>query len=125
MAPLALALIVLATSSPDTSGDSLSGSKRPVTAVRTADSIVARLSRRDVSVAGDRFGIYLDPYHDRRSGYYFLVSAAGTMLDGTLQNDSWDDSSWDGVWEGKAHIDSLGWTVEMRIPYSQLRFEKS
>src|SRR5438128_6279835 len=61
------------------------------------DSIVARLSRRDVSVAGDRFGIYLDPYHDRRSGYYFLVSAAGTMLDGTLQNDSWDDSSWDGV----------------------------
>ncbi|HKJ32809.1 MAG TPA: DUF5916 domain-containing protein, partial [Balneolales bacterium] len=31
---------------------------------------------------------------------------------------------WDGVWQGKAHIDSDGWTVEMRIPYSQLRFQK-
>jgi len=48
------------------------------------DSIVARLSRRDESVPSDRFGVYLDPYHDERSGYYFLVNAAGTQFDGTL-----------------------------------------
>src|SRR5262245_33551759 len=41
------------------------------------DSILARLSRRDVSVQSDRFGLYLDPYHDKRSGYYFLINAAG------------------------------------------------
>ena len=86
------------------------------------DSIVARLSRRDASIASDRFALYLDPYHDRRSGYYFMVNAAGTLYDGTLSNDVEDDKSWDGVWAGAARIDDRGWTVEMRIPFSQLRF---
>src|SRR5262245_45745171 len=86
------------------------------------DSILARLSRRDVSVPADRFSVYLDPYHDRRSGYYFLVNAAGTLFDGTLSNDGWEDPSWDGVWDAKVHRDEQGWAVEMRIPYSQLRF---
>jgi hypothetical protein len=89
------------------------------------DSIVARLGRRDDYTGGDRFTFYVDPYHDRRSGFYFAIDAAGTMADGTLYNDDWDSSSWDGVWEGKAHIDSLGWTAEMRVPYSQLRFAKA
>jgi len=86
------------------------------------DSIVARLGRRDAQLDSDRFTVFLDPYHDRRSGFYFGVNAAGTLYDGTLYNDDWDDNSWDGVWEGRARVDSLGWTVELRIPYSQLRF---
>ena len=89
------------------------------------DSILKRLSRRDVSIPADRFSIYLDPYHDRRSGYYFLINAAGTLFDGTVSNDGWEDGSWDGVWEGKAHVDDKGWTAEMRIPYSQLRFQSA
>jgi hypothetical protein len=88
------------------------------------DSIVARLARRDASIASDRFAVYLDPHHDRRSGYYFMVNAAGTLYDGTLSNDVEDDASWDGVWQGSARTDAHGWTVEMRIPYSQLRFPK-
>ncbi len=88
------------------------------------DSILARLARRDVSVAADRFALFLDPFHDRRNGYYFLINAAGTLYDGTLFNNDWDESSWDGVWEGKAKIDREGWTAEMRIPYSQLRFTR-
>ena len=82
------------------------------------DSILARLTRRDWFVPGDQFALFLDPLHDKRSGYYFMMSAAGTQFDGTLLNDSWDDDSWDGVWEGKAKVDSLGWTAEMRIPYT-------
>jgi hypothetical protein len=89
------------------------------------DSITAVLARRDVSVTADRLCIYLDPYLDRRSGYYFMVTAAGQLLDGTLFNDNWDDSSWDAVWEGRARRDDKGWTAEMRIPYSQLRFRKA
>src|SRR5262249_10288630 len=77
------------------------------------ESILVRLSRRDVSVAADRFAVYLDPFHDRRSGYYFLVNAAGTLFDGTLSNDGREDDSWDGVWQAKVRIDSLGWTAEM------------
>jgi hypothetical protein len=89
------------------------------------DSIVARLCRRDQGSRSDEFTVYLDPYHDRRSGYFFVISAAGTLRDGILYNDGWDDDSWDGVWQGRARIDSTGWTAEMRIPYSQLRFKKS
>src|SRR5262245_22977699 len=89
------------------------------------DSIVARLCRRDENARSDEFTLYLDPYHDRRSGYWFVISAAGTLRDGILYNDGWDDNSWDGVWQGRSRIDSTGWTAEMRIPYSQLRFKKS
>jgi hypothetical protein len=89
------------------------------------DSILARLTRRDVSIPADRFCVYLDPLCDRRSGYYFQIGAAGTLFDGTLYNDGWEDNSWDGVWEGKAKIDAKGWTAEMRVPYSQLRFAKA
>jgi hypothetical protein len=88
------------------------------------DSILARLTRRDFDVPCDRFTVYLDPLYDRRSGYYFTVSAAGTLFDGTLYNDSWNDNSWDGVWMGRARRDAQGWTAEMRIPFSQVRFKQ-
>jgi hypothetical protein len=89
------------------------------------DSIVARLARRDNFASADRFMVFLDPYHDKRSGFYFAVNAAGTLYDGVLYNDDWDTDEWNGVWQGSAQRTSDGWTVEMRIPYSQLRFKKS
>ncbi|RKY92130.1 MAG: hypothetical protein DRQ01_06715, partial [Ignavibacteriae bacterium] len=89
------------------------------------DSIIARLSRRDNLEHSDFFAVGLDPYHDKRSGYFFVVNAAGTLIDGVLFNDTYDDDSWDAVWEGEAAIDDLGWTAEMRIPFSQLKFNKS
>src|SRR5258708_18133280 len=85
-------------------------------------SLVARRARRDQGTNSDRFQVFIDPYHDKRSGFYFGVTAAGTLHDGTLFNDEWDDDSWDGVWEGKVTRDATGWTAELRIPYSQLRF---
>ncbi|MEJ2103038.1 MAG: DUF5916 domain-containing protein [Ignavibacteriaceae bacterium] len=89
------------------------------------DSIIARLTRRDEIVDCDQITLALDPYHDKRSGYYFSLSAAGTQSDGVLYNDSWDDDSWDGVWEGKVNKDDEGWTAEMKIPFSQMRFNRS
>ncbi len=86
------------------------------------DSIVKRLGRRDQPLQADRFYFYLDPYHDKRSGYYFGMNAAGTFYDGTIYNDAIFDATWDGVWEGNTNIDEKGWSVEMRIPFSQLRF---
>jgi hypothetical protein len=88
------------------------------------DSMVIRLSRRDAGGNSDAFGFFIDPYHDRRSGFYFGLDAAGTLYDGVLLNDDWDDNSWDGVWEGKVLTDDKGWTAEMRIPFSQLRFQE-
>jgi Domain of unknown function (DUF5916) len=88
------------------------------------DSVVARLARRDRFISSDIFYFFLDPYYDRRTGFYFAVNAAGTLYDGVLYNDDWDDSNWDGVWDAKIQRDTEGWTVEMRIPYSQLRFHQ-
>lgn len=86
------------------------------------DSIVARLARRDNGSGSDDFIVCLDTFRDRRTGYYFGITAAGTLLDGVLLNDGWDDDSWDGVWSGRVRRDSQGWTAELRIPFSQLRF---
>src|SRR5205814_41688 len=86
------------------------------------DSVIARLARRDNDSHSDVFAVMLDPFHDKRTGYYFIVSAAGTLMDGVLLNDGWDDGSWDGVRQARAHRDTQGWTCEMRIPFSQLRF---
>jgi hypothetical protein len=91
---------------------------------RSPDSVMAQLARRDRIVSADRFIVFLDSYHDRRTGFFFGINAAGTLYDGTLYNDDCDSDTWDGVWEGSAARDSLGWTAELRIPYSQLRFQR-
>jgi len=86
------------------------------------DSIISRIGRRDADLDADWFYFGLDSYHDKRTGFFFGVYSGGTISDGTLYNDSWDDNSWDGVWDSATLIDEQGWTVEMRIPYSQIRF---
>ncbi len=87
-------------------------------------AIKALLGRRDSDLASDAFTVYLDPYNDKRTGFYFGISAGGTLTDGTLFNDDWNSNSWDGIWEGKAQQTENGWTVEYRIPLSQLRFKQ-
>ena len=86
------------------------------------DRIVKRLSRRDQSAEADRFSLYLDPRRDRLTGVRFEVSAAGVQSDEIIYNDTWMDDSWDAVWLSAVHHDEQGWSVEMRIPFSELRF---
>jgi len=85
--------------------------------------IVGRLGRRDDFVDSDWFTFSIDPYYDRRSGYLFAVNPSGTTVDRALFNDEDQDPAWDGVWESAAHIDQTGWTVEIKIPFDQLRFK--
>ena len=54
--------------------------------------------------------------------YKFRVTAANVQEDSVLYNDSWTDDSWDAVWQSEVSIDDQGWTAELRIPLSQLRF---
>ncbi len=87
------------------------------------DSIIAVLGRRDAMTASDYISLSVDSYHDKRTGFRFELSAAGTMGDMTVFADGeQQDRSWDAIWEGKARIDSLGWVAEYRIPLSQLRY---
>ena len=87
-----------------------------------AGAIARQRSRRDAIVDADRFTLYLDPNHDHLTGVAFTVTAAGVQRDTALSNDVVEDDSWDAVWASAVHVDERGWTVEMRVPFSQLRF---
>jgi len=91
---------------------------------RDPSKIQAPVSRRDNAAQAEHVWISLDTYLDRRTAYSFGVSAAGTKLDFYHpRDDEYEvDGSFDPVWEAKTQRDSLGWTAEMRIPFSQLRF---
>jgi hypothetical protein len=86
------------------------------------DSIIAPYFRRDDFVPSDFAGVILDPFNDHRTGYEFVITPSGAIMDATMANDGEEDASWDGVWEGRVRRDPQGWTCEMRIPFSQLRF---
>ena len=86
--------------------------------------ILKRLGRRDSQTDSDWFMVAVDPYFDKRSGYAFYTNPAGCITDAALSNDVNDDDSWDGIWENKAAVTSEGWTVEIRIPFNQIRFPK-
>src|SRR6478672_11896168 len=93
--------------------------------------IIAPVSRRDQlldsngnngsfnSLTSDKLIVVLDPYHNKIDQAWFEVNPAG------VRGDQFNgDPSWDPIWEAATRVDSLGWTAEMRIPYSQLRFSQ-
>ena len=88
----------------------------------TNGQVSSRLGRRDSSLPGsDWFTVSLDSYHDHLTGFRFSVNPDGVRRDEKLSADD-EDESWDPVWQAAATRDAQGWTVEMRIPLSQLRF---
>jgi len=86
------------------------------------EKIVRRMSRRD-GFAGDWVEINFDSYFDKRTAFSFTISASGVKSDEFISSDgnNWD-SNWNPIWHGKTSIDSLGWTAEIRIPLTQLRY---
>jgi hypothetical protein len=89
------------------------------------DSIVNRLTRRD-EADGDLVGIIVDSFHDLRTGFLFGVSSAGVKYDHMFTSDGQnEDSSWDPNWWVKTSVNKEGWVAEMKIPLSQVRFEKN
>ena len=80
------------------------------------------VARRDTYVECDWFGLLLDPLHDHRSGCEFFVNPDGVQYDAVISNDNQEDTSWDAVWQSAVSVDSGGWSAEIRIPLSQLRF---
>jgi len=86
------------------------------------DSIAARLGRRDTNPSSDWLYINLDTFNDDRNGFSFSINPAGVLGDSKLFNDGWNDDSWNAVWDAATRIDEKGWVVEVRIPFSQLKF---
>ena len=96
--------------------------------VKSSPRIVqAPVSRRDNISQAEHIWISLDSYRDRRTAYSFGVTASGVRGDWYHPADSETniDMSFDPVWEAEARQTADGWTSEMRIPFSQLRFNAS
>lgn len=98
--------------------------------------IMRTLGRRDFVNQADWFVVSIDSYFDRKTAYVFAVSAAGVQFDGIRSGSGRGgggggggirgvDRSWDAVWASSARIGAGGWAVEMRIPYSMLRFPEA
>ena len=87
-------------------------------------AVQAPMSRPDDGEQAEYIQIELDTYLDRRTAYMFGVTASGVRLDHFHPSDNEDDtdSQYEPVWRAKTSIDARGWTAELWIPFSQLRF---
>jgi hypothetical protein len=101
-----------------------------------SEPVVATEMRRDADrlFDEDNFQVILDTFHDSRNGYMFLTTPLGAKLEqqvfdegegggrGTTAN---INRNWDGVWDAAARIVNDGWTAEISIPFSTVRFVPS
>lgn len=95
---------------------------------RDPKELARAVTRRDGYGNSEKFTITFDPQMDRRTAVGFGVSVAGVRSDFRHTQD--DDmrgreSQFDPVWTAATQEDASGWTAEMRIPFSQLRFPKA
>lgn len=88
-------------------------------------AIRAHLSDRDSAWNDDFVGVVLDTFNDERRAFEFFVKPLGVQMD--LCNDDVgqdEDPSWDAIWDSAGRITEEGYTVELAIPFQQLRFPK-
>jgi hypothetical protein len=84
------------------------------------DSILHELGNRDDGdLNADGFRFVIDPYNKRQDAFDFGVSAAGVQADSKFS-----DATFNAVWESAVRITDKGWSLEMKIPYSAIRFPK-
>lgn len=89
---------------------------------RSKDSISKELVGRDVVGVNDFVGVIFDTYNDKINGSGFYVTPYGEQFDAKYSGSGREDDSWNAVWHSEARIHDDGWSFEMRIPYSALRF---
>jgi hypothetical protein len=88
--------------------------------------IRAHLRDRDAMFNDDWVGVMLDTFNDNRRGYELAINPLGVQGDiirDESNSENQEDSSWDGLWESAGRITADGYDVEVRIPFSTLRFQ--
>src|SRR5688572_2407128 len=91
---------------------------------RNPRDIRALVTRRDREGSSEQLVVSLDTHRDKRTAYTFSVTPAAVRIDYFHGGDFETQRNYDynPVWETSTNIDSLGWTAEIRIPFTQLRF---
>jgi hypothetical protein len=89
------------------------------------DKISKIMARRD-NFAGDMIFIEFDSHFDKQTDYLFAASASGAKSDAAMSADGQnEDDNWNPIWYMKTSVDDKGWCAEMKIPFTQLRFDKN
>lgn len=93
------------------------------------DNLPSALTRRDGFGRAEHLTVSLDAFYDRRTASSFTITSGNGRRDYLNTRDAEDfrarDYTWNPVWEAKAVLDSIGWSAEFRIPFSQLRFSSA
>ncbi len=84
--------------------------------------IVRAAGRRDSTPTADLLEVAIDSAYDRRSAYYFSINAGGVLRDALIYGDVNMSDTWDAVWSGATAMRPDGWSAELAIPLSILRF---
>ena len=87
-------------------------------------SIPTQFMTRDNIGNADFFLISINPNNDGQNDTEFLVTSAGTQADAKI-TDEGEDWNWSAVWDSAVKINDDSWVVEMKIPYSALRFSNT
>lgn len=89
------------------------------------DKIAARITKRDAELKeDDSVGLTVDTFHDRRTCYLFMTNLLGTQYDGRISdNGRTVDTTWDGVWKSAAQKTPFGWSVEIALDLTSLKYE--
>ncbi len=96
---------------------------------KNPDDIRAFSKKRDYNYSKcDWLGVIIDTFNDRQNAVMFWTNPNGLRSEGTLQNDVVDlntdmSFSWNTFWDAKSEINGTGWSAEIRIPFSSLRFQ--
>lgn len=92
------------------------------------DSIAMELTGRDGFGTNDYVGLILDTYNDKINGFEYFITPLGEQWDSKMSpgdgNNGGEDFSWNAVWESASVIHNDGWSFEMFIPFSAIRFSK-
>jgi hypothetical protein len=91
------------------------------------EAIRANLTDRDAAFNDDFVGLILDTFNDERRGYELFVNPLGVQMDLALNEMTVpeEDAAWDAIWAAAGRIDDQGYVVEMAIPFSSLRFQRT
>jgi hypothetical protein len=88
-------------------------------------AIRAHLSDRDSSDGDDHVAVILDTFNDERNSFTFLANPLGIQTDWITSDTPIPNYSWDAIWDSAGRITADGYTVEIAIPYSCLRFQRT
>ena len=104
-----------------------------IRAYETHGAVRATLADRDRVSSDDHIEIHLDPFEERRRAFVFIVNPLGVQADGTKSEGGGfipganvapgqNDLSADFQWQSSGRVTDWGYEVELRIPFSSLRF---